>query len=238
MKHVVIYPNQQGVADATAARLAITLTDAIAQRGVAHVVLTGGTVGIELLRSLAASPLADLVDWTSVHVWWGDERFVAAGDPDRNEGQAQEALLHHVPLPEDNIHRMGNSDDFASAEDAASVYAAEIANHDNPAWDVAMFGMGPDGHVASLFPGHPVFAAADRVEAIAVHDSPKPPPTRVSLTLASINRAREVWIVAAGAAKSDAVARGIHGDTGLPVAAVAGTERTLWLLDAAASTAI
>lgn len=238
MKHVIIYPDQQAVADATAARLGITITDAIAQRGAAHVVLTGGTVGIALLNSLANSPFATLIDWTSVHVWWGDERFVAAGDPERNEGQAQEALLRHVPLPEDNIHRMGNSDEYSSPEDAASAYSAEIAAHGSPAWDVAMFGMGPDGHVASLFPGHDVFAFRDAQEAVAVHDSPKPPPTRVSLTLGSINRAREVWIVAAGKAKADAVAQGVHGDKKLPVAAVTGSERTLWLLDAAASTAI
>lgn len=238
MRSVVIYPDQQAVADATGARLGLALSDAIAHRGVAHVVATGGTVGVGLLASLAASPLAGLIDWTSVHVWWGDERFVAAGDPDRNEGQAQEALLSHVPIPEDNIHRMGSADDFASAEDAAAAYCHEVADAGSPVWDVALFGMGPDGHVASLFPGHPVFCADDSAEAVAVNDSPKPPPTRVSLTVSSINRAREVWIVAAGAPKADAVARGLASDATLPVAVVAGTERTLWLLDAAASTKI
>jgi len=169
-------------------------------------------------------------------VWWGDERFVGADDPDRNEGQAQHALLRHAPIPEENIHRMGSSDDFANAEDAASSYSADAAAHGRPTWDVVMLGMGPDGHVASLFPSHPVYITADTVEAVAVHDSPKAPPTRVSMTLATINRAREVWIVAAGASKADVAARGFAGDLSLPVAAVEGTERTLWLLDAAAST--
>ncbi len=253
MRSVVIYADQQAVADATAARLGVTVSDVLAQRGVAHVVLTGGTVGIGLLASLASSPLVGLIDWTSVHVWWGDERFVGAGDADRNEGQAQKALLGRLPLPEENIHRMGSSDDFATAEHAAAAYTDEIAAHGWPMWDVLMLGMGPDGHVASLFPGHSVFAAAavaevaaaeagraeaGGTEAVAVHDSPKPPPTRVSLSLASINRAREVWVVAAGAPKADAVSRGLAGDKNLPVAVVAGTERTLWLLDAAASTLI
>ncbi len=258
MRSVVIYADQQAVADATAARLGVTISDVLAQRGVAHVVLTGGTVGIGLLASLASSPLVGLIDWTSVHVWWGDERFVGAGDADRNEGQAQEALLGRLPLPEENIHRMGSSGDFASAEHAAAAYADEIAAYGRPTWDVLMLGMGPDGHVASLFPGHPVYAAQEVAstdvaeagiaatgiaatgiaEAVAVNDSPKPPPTRVSLSLASINRAREVWVVAAGAPKADAVSRGLAGDKNLPVAAVAGTERTLWLLDAAASTRI
>ncbi len=238
MRRVVIYPDQQAVADATAARLGIAVTDTVAHRGIAHVVLTGGTVGIGLLASLAASPLVTVINWTSVHVWWGDERFVALGDPDRNEAQAQEALLGHVPLPEDNIHRMGSSDDFGAPEQAADAYSREVAFHGTPSWDVLMLGMGPDGHVASLFPGHPVYAAGDSAEAVAVRHSPKPPPTRVSLNLASINRARQVWVVAAGAPKAEAVSRALAGDLRLPAAAVAGTESTLWLLDAAASTAV
>ena len=238
MRSVVIYADQQAVADATAARLGVTISDVIALRGVAHVVLTGGTVGIGLLASLASSPLVGLIDWTSVHVWWGDERFVGARDAERNEGQAQAALLGAVPLPEENIHRMGSTDDFATVEEAAATYAAKVAAHGTPAWDVVMLGVGPDGHVASLFPGHPVYAAGSPAEAVAVHDSPKPPPVRISLSLTSINRAREVWIVAAGEAKSEAVSRGLAGDATLPVAAVAGTERTLWLIDASASTKI
>jgi len=174
----------------------------------------------------------------SVHVWWGDERFVPAGDPDRNELQAQHALLSSVPLPEENIHRMGSSDAFLSPEDAAAAYSAEIAARGTPEWDVAMFGMGPDGHIASLFPGHPVYLAGDHAEAVAVHDSPKPPADRVSLSLASINRARAVWVVAAGEAKADAVADALRSDSILPATRVNGTEQTLWLVDAAASTAI
>ncbi|NTV39135.1 MAG: 6-phosphogluconolactonase [Demequinaceae bacterium] len=238
MRSVVIYADQQAVADATGARLGVTISDVLAQRGVAHVALTGGTVGIALLASLAASPLAGLIDWMSVHVWWSDERFVATGEAERNELQAQHALLALVPLPEDNIHRMGAADAFASPEEAADNYSQKIATAGYPAWDILLLGMGPDGHVASLFPSHPVYLEQGTKEAVAVHDSPKPPPTRLSLSLASINRAREVWIVAAGAAKAEAVARGLAGDKQVPVAAVAGTQRTLWLLDAAASTRI
>ncbi|MCB2411645.1 6-phosphogluconolactonase [Demequina sp. TTPB684] len=238
MRNVVVFPDQQAVADATAARLGVTLTDTIAMRGVAHVVLTGGSVGIGLLASLAASPLARIIDWTSVHVWWGDERFVAAGDAERNEGQAQEALLGAMPLPEDNIHRMPASGEFLSAEAAAEAYADEISANGTPVWDVVMLGMGPDGHVASLFPGHPVFLSGAQAEVLPVHDSPKPPDTRVSLGLDSIRRAREVWIVAAGEAKADAVGRALAGDRDVPAAVVSGTERTLWLIDAAASTRI
>lgn len=236
MRTVVVYADAQAVADATGARLGLAVSDAVAARGVAHVVLTGGTVGVDLLRSLAHSPLASLIDWTSVHVWWGDERFVATGDADRNELQAQEALLSSVPLPEENIHRMGASDTFEAPELAADVYSAKIAAHGFPAWDVALFGMGPDGHVASLFPGHPACEAGEAAEVVAVNDSPKPPPMRTSLTFASINRAREVWVVAAGEGKADAVADALRVGSGLPAAQVRGTERTLWLIDAAAAT--
>lgn len=238
MRRVVIYPDAQAVADATGARLGLVISDAIATRGVAHVVLTGGTVGIDLLRSLASSPLAALIDWTSVHAWWGDERFVPAGDADRNDLQAQHALLSSVPLPEENIHRMGSSDGFATAEAAAAAYATEVTAHGIPVWDVALFGMGPDGHVASLFPGHPVYLAGDDAESVAVHDSPKPPPTRISLSLASINRARQVWVVAAGEAKADAVAEALRSDSTLPASRVHGVDTTLWLIDAAASTRV
>jgi len=237
MRRVLIYPDQQAVADATGARLGLLLADTIATRGRADVVLTGGTVGIALLGSLAQSALAGLIDWTSVHVWWGDERFVATGDGDRNEGQAQEVLLRHVPLPEENIHRMGASDAFETAEAAAEAYAADILAAGSPAWDVALFGMGPDGHVASLFPEHQSFIdGRSGADARAVHDSPKPPPTRVTLSLPAINRAKRVWVVAAGAAKADVVARALAGDATLPAAAVHGVEETLWLIDAEAAT--
>jgi len=237
MRRVVVYPDAATVAQATAARLLTVLTDTLAVQPEAHVILTGGTVGIATLREAAASPLAAAVDWTAVHVWWGDERFVPSGDRDRNEGQAQAALLDAVPLPEANIHRMGASTDFATNVDAAAAYDAEIAGAGSPAWDVALFGMGPDGHVASLFPGHAVFEAQAQASsnAEAVDDSPKPPPLRVTLTLPAINRAKQVWVVAAGAEKADAVAQALHGDSTLPASAVAGTDATLWLIDSAAA---
>lgn len=241
-RHVLVFPDADSVAESTGSRLLLALADAIALRGSAHVVLTGGTVGIQLLARAAESPLAKLVDWTSVNVWWGDERFVATGHADRNEGQAQAALLRTLPLPEENIRRMGAEDQFADVEEAARTYTDAITAAGSPQWDVALFGMGPDGHVASLFPGHPVYeaqrAGSSAPDAVAVEDSPKPPPSRVSLSLQAINRAREVWIVAAGAEKAPAVADALRSDTVLPAGAVHGTERTLWLIDAAASTRV
>ncbi|WNM25921.1 6-phosphogluconolactonase [Demequina capsici] len=230
-------PDRDAVARTTAARLLVTIQDALAAQDVVNVVVTGGTVGIGTLAEVAASPLAGDVDWTSVHVWWGDERFVPAGDPDRNEGQAQSAMLAALPLPEENIHRMGASSEHDTAEAAAEAYRAAITAAGDPAWDVLMLGLGPDGHVASLFPGHPSYTDGGPA-AYAVHNSPKPPPTRVTLSLDSIRRARRVWVIAAGAEKAASVASCVHGDETFPGAAARGTDETLWIIDAAAATAI
>lgn len=233
-RHVVVLPDADAVAAEAATRLLSAIADAVSARGEAHIVLTGGTVGIKTLSKVAASPRRDTIEWASVHVWWGDERFVPPGDPDRNEGQAQEALLKHLTLPEENIHRMGDSHAFANAEDAAAAYLGEMAAHDNPKWDVLLLGLGPDGHVASLFPHHPSFTASS-ASVFAVHHSPKPPATRVSLGLVSIGRARQVWVVAAGAEKADAVKECLAGNESYPGAVVHGSKETLWLIDAVAN---
>ncbi|WP_430866822.1 6-phosphogluconolactonase [Demequina aurantiaca] len=233
-RRVVVLPDANAVAQTAAARLLTAIADALTVEERAHIVITGGTVGTATLAAAAESPLRESIDWTSVHIWWGDERFVAAGDPDRNEGQAQAAFLGHVPIPEENIHRMGDSDSFASVEAAAAAYHAEIAEHGNPQWDVLLLGLGPDGHVASLFPQHHGFTQA-AATVLAIHDSPKPPPTRVSLGLGAINRARQVWVVAAGEGKAEAVRDCLAGNESYPGAVVFGTEQTLWLIDSAAA---
>jgi 6-phosphogluconolactonase len=234
---VIVYPTAATLARATAVRFLTEVTDALALRGVAHVVLTGGRIGTAVLDEVAASPLRDDVDWTSLHVWWGDERFVPEGDPDRNEGQAQRALLGRVRLPEENIHRMAAASPGVTPQDGAVRYAEELARFGDPCptFDVLLLGLGDDGHVASIFPGETRVEGNAESSVIAVEGSPKPPATRISLTLATINRARQVWIVAAGHDKAAAVSRCLAKDPSLPGARVAGTERTLWLVDAAAA---
>lgn len=233
-REVVVLPDADAVAKDTAERLIHAVVKSVESKGRADIVLTGGTVGTATLAAVAASPLQQSVNWSAVHVWWGDERFVPAGDADRNEGQAQEALLDHVALPDSNIHRMGDSDSFASAEAAAAAYHAEISDQGNPEWDVLMLGLGPDGHVASLFPQHPGFTHP-AASVIAVHDSPKPPSDRVSLGLEAIRNAHQVWVVAAGANKAEAVGDCLAGNESYPGAVVRGTKHTLWVIDAAAA---
>ena len=243
-RDVVVHPDATLLAQATAARLLVALVDAQSHRAPLHVVLTGGTVGIATLAAVAASPVRDAVDWSQVHLWWGDERFLPDGDGDRNETQARDALLTALgdALPTANVHPVAALDDTVpTPEAAAEAYAAELARYADdgrqvPRFDVLLLGMGPDGHVASLFPGHPA-VDVEGVATAGVHGSPKPPPLRVTLTFDAIRGAREVWVVAAGAEKATAVASALSSApvSVTPAAGALGTERTLWLLDAAAA---
>ncbi|CAL8978302.1 tRNA 5-hydroxyuridine methyltransferase [Cellulomonas sp. T2.31MG-18] len=244
--HVVVHPDADVLAEATAARLLTRLVDLQSDHSPVHVVLTGGTVGIAVLRAVAASPVRGAVDWSDVHLWWGDERFLPAGDPDRNEVQAREALLDALgdALPADHVHAMpSRTAQVPDTDTAARLYAAELARHAPadaalavPSFDVLLLGMGPDGHVASLFPGHATLSVSDRT-VVGEDDSPKPPPPRVSLTFPAIQAAAEVWVVAAGDGKADAVAAALRGApaTEVPAAGAVGVARTLWLLDVASA---
>ncbi len=233
---VVVHPSKQALADAAAARLVVALVDAQSARGVAHVSLTGGSMGSEIVRSLAATPARAAVDWTRVHVWWGDERYLPAGDPDRNDTQNDDAGLDTLGLDPAHVHRVAGPDASASAEESAQAYADAIHAAGNGAFDVMVLGVGPDGHIASLFPHHPAAGTTDAM-AVAVHDSPKPPPDRVSLTRECLERSRLVWFLVAGGDKADAVRRGVTGSpfAETPAAHVHGSEQTLWLVDADAA---
>lgn len=242
-RNVVVVPDAAALAETTAARLLLAVVDAQSVRRPVHVVLTGGTVGIATLAAARRSPLAAAVDWSGVHLWWGDERYLPTGHPDRNETQAREALIDHVPVPAGNVHPMPGPDRAASPEAAALDYAADLARFAAPdadpavpAFDVLLLGVGPDGHVASLFPGLPGPTEVTSA-VVGVHDSPKPPPQRVSLTFPAINAAGHVWLVAAGAEKAPKVGEALAGaaPADVPAAGPHGRERTLWLLDAAAA---
>ncbi|QQQ74446.1 6-phosphogluconolactonase [Saccharothrix sp. 6-C] len=239
---LVVHRDGDLLAAATAARLVTALVDAQAARGSASLVLTGGRTGIAVLEHLRATPARDAVDWTRVDLYWGDERFLPAGHPERNETQAREALLDHVPVPASRVHVMEPSDGRfgddpeAAAEAYAAVLAAAEGDGAVPPFDVCLLGVGEEGHVASIFPESPAVAERER-PVVAVRDCPKPPPTRVSLTLPAIRAAREVWLMTTGAAKAAAVASGVAGEdeSRLPAAGARGLHRTLWLLDSAAA---
>jgi 6-phosphogluconolactonase len=235
MSSVQILTNRdaEGLAHAVAARLITRLIDVQAGGGIAQVVLTGGRVAAVVYRAVAESPARTAIDWSRVEFWWGDERFLPAGDPERNETQAWDALLSHVDVDPARVHAMA-PDEGQGAEAAAEAYASALAASGVQTFDVLMLGVGPDGHVASLFPGYPELTATD-AWAVAVHDSPKPPPTRVSLTFPALARSREVWFVVSGEDKAEAVAKGVAGDASVPASIPKGLERTLWLIDDAAA---
>lgn len=228
---------------AAAARFVSRIDEVLGARSSAHVVLTGGGAGIRTLADVRALPAAGGVDWARVHVWWGDERFLPDGDADRNETQAREALLDHVPVRAENVHVMPPSGAASDPEDAARAYAEDLARLAGPTdrplvprFDVLMLGVGPDGHVASLFPEHPQVHEGE-LTVVGVRGSPKPPPERVSLTFPAINAADEVWLLATGAEKAPAVGLALAGagPVQIPAAGVSGRRRTVWLLDRAAA---
>ena len=241
---LIVHPDASLLAKAVAARLVTRLVDAVSAAGRANLVLTGGRIGTELLEELAAAPARDAVDWQRVDFWWGDERFAPTGDPDRNETGARAALLDTINADPARVHPMPGPDgpDGDDPEAAAARYAAELAAATRPedhgpvpSFDVLMLSIGPEGHVASLFPGMP--AVYDTRPVVAVRGSPKPPPIRITLTFPSIQAAREVWLLASGAEKADAVALELSdaGPVQFPAAGARGRQRTLLLVDEAAA---
>jgi 6-phosphogluconolactonase len=243
---IVVEPSADLLAETTAARLLATLVSALSERDVAHLVLTGGSIVEHVLRTVRDHPVRDAVEWQRVHVWWGDERYVAPDSDERNDEPAFAALLNALALDPALVHRMPATDSgFGDdAEAAAAAYAAELAaavtpdrsGDDVPNFDVVLLGVGPDGHCASLFPGHPGVYERD-ASVIAVRDSPKPPPTRLSLTFRALDAADEVWFVASGEGKAQAVAAALSGAAPeqVPAAGPRGRTRTLWLVDDAAA---
>jgi 6-phosphogluconolactonase len=230
------------LADAVAARLVTALVDSRAQGGPASLVLPGGGIGIASLRALRDSPAVHAVDWPYVDVWWGDERFVPADSPDRNERQAREALLDAVDVDPARVHPMGaaGGPDGDDVDAAAARYAQELAAAAPgtamvPPFDVLMLGMGPEGHIASIFPESP--AAYDERTVLGVHGCPKPPATRITMGFSAIQAARQVWLIVAGEDKAQAVALALSGAgrVQVPAAGAVGRQQTLWLLDEAAA---
>jgi 6-phosphogluconolactonase len=198
--------------------------------------LTGGSIAEAVHRELARLSPSSEVDWSRVVVWWGDERFVAADDPERNAGQARAAFLDAVGVDPARVHEMPSTDAAADVDAAAAAYSEQVREHGAGAFEVLMLGVGPDGHIASLFPSHPALDARDAI-AVGVRDSPKPPPERVSLTFEALNHARAVWFLVSGDGKAEAVARAMGGADvhEVPATGVTGEDETIWFLDRASA---
>lgn len=238
---IEVHADAAELATAVAGELLSRLADLQDAGRVPQIALTGGTIAEAIHREIARLSPGSEVDWTRVVVWWGDERYVAPDSPDRNALDARAAFLDVVGVPDEHRHEMPSTADAPDVDAAASSYAADLREHGSGSFDVLMLGVGPDGHIASLFPGHPGLDAADAI-AVGVTGSPKPPPERVTLTFEALNRSTAVWFLVSGDGKAEAVARA-HGGTSdapvdrheVPAAGVSGTDETIWFLDRASA---
>lgn len=240
-RRVIVHADKGELAGAVAARFITKSIDLIDEFGEVTVVLTGGTMGSAVLEAINASPARDSVDWSRVNVWWGDERWLPAGDPERNETQARAALLDFVTLDPARVHPFPSSDGPYDLDAAAAVYAEDLLEHGGrgsalPWFDITFLGMGPDGHIASLFPEKSGIRETVAT-VIPVRNSPKPPPERLSLTLPVINSSARVWLVLAGPDKASALGLTLAGASTneVPTAGVEGRRRTLFFVDAEAA---
>ncbi|MDP3950855.1 6-phosphogluconolactonase [Microbacterium sp.] len=243
-KLVVVEPTAAELAERVADRF-LTRVKARTRNGrIAHIALTGGSMGGTVLRAVAAHPKADRIDWSLVHFWWGDERFVAGDDQDRNALQSRTALLDHIEVPAENIHEVAAADSGLTLDEAAEAYAAELARFGDaeqawPSFAVCFLGVGPDGHIASLFPDRPEVTETDAA-VLPVRDSPKPPAERVTLTRPVINSSKRVWLVLTGADKASALGLALAGAsyTNVPAAGAKGRKRTIFFVDQAAASEV
>lgn len=244
-RSVIVHDDRRSLAAGVADRFFDVLAEVLAAKPTAHLVLTGGTVGAEVLAAIAASPRLLSLDWNRIELWWGDERWLPSGDSERNDTLADDALLTALvadgALDPARIHRAPASDGPLGLDAAALHYADELARYAPdgakvPAFDLVFLGVGPDGHVASLFPGREGIRVTEAT-VIAVRESPKPPPERLSLTLPAINGADRVWLCLAGADKAAALGLALAGAStvDVPAAGVTGRLRTVFFIDGAAT---
>ena len=243
---VLVQHDRDALAASVAARLVTVIVEAQSDRGHVHLCLAGGGIITRCLSALRASPACDSVDWSSVHVWWADERFLPEGDAERNETSARLALLDSVPLDPAHVHPMPAEDGRRGVDEAASHYSQTLLRESRqddhaavPSFDFTLLGICEDAHVASLFPQSPAVHEAERW-VVGVHGAPKPPAARISLTLRALAASQEIWLIASGAAKADAVRLALSpaGSVQVPAAGARGRERTLLLLDADAASAL
>lgn len=236
-KRVVVSPDAAALASDVAKRLLERLIRRTASRKTSHLLLTGGAIGTEVLRAAGSHPRRGEVDWTTVHLWWGDERFLPAGHDERNDTGARRALIDHIDIPAANVHAMAGSDEVPDMDAAAAAYAAELARFGDdeqpwPAFFVCFLGVGPDGHIASLFPDRGEIQDTEHA-VLPVRDAPKPPSDRLTLTRPVLNSSRCVWLVVSGVDKAAALGLALAGASyeTVPAAGAKGRKRTLFFVD-------
>lgn len=219
-----VFSDADELVPALADALCAEAETAIAARGAFHLVLAGGSTPLALYRALADKQAGD-AHW---HVWYGDERCLQADHTERNSVMAESAWLSASSIPPENRRPVPAEQ---GSHQAAAAYASWLTGV--PDFDVVLLGMGEDGHTASLFPGHGWGEAPGSPDVLAVNDAPKPPPERVSLSVARLNRSTRVWFVITGSGKRHALRNWATGEA-LPIAAVHGQQQTIAWVDALA----
>jgi len=222
---LTLYSDINELAEEVTAQTLAAIENGLLARGEFHLVLTGGTLGVQISQNLVGAFNSAPELYQGLHIWFSDERFVELASPERNCAPLHGTITNtHVV-----VHEALATDSQATIEEAVKHYQDAL---NGVTIDLNIIGVGPDGHVASLFPG---IADLDDVRTIfAITDSPKPPAVRISFTMNFINQAREIWIVAAGESKADAVAKIIEGDLSIPASYVSAKERTRLIVDQAA----
>lgn len=213
----------------------VELLDArLTQQPTCSLVLSGGKTPETLYLLLATCHYQSRLDWSRVHLFWGDERYVPHDDPRSNYSLAYTAWLSKAPIPPENIHPMPTH--YPNPDDAARAYEAELRAHFGaeapfPVFDLVLLGLGDDGHIASLFPGDPVLEETTRW--VVPSRAPVAPPQRLTLTLPVLNASPRIWFLVSGDAKRAAIEQLFSGaECTLPAARIhPRMERFWWLSD-------
>ena len=222
------FTNAEQVATAVGEELFRFVRETLLKQDRVDIALTGGTVGIASLAAASNHPFEEL-DLSRLHIWWGDERFVEKDSEERNDKQAERVWLRKLSIPRENVHSFPFKSKGYSLE-AATQQFAKNAESSFQGFDLMLMGMGPDGHVASLFPGQEQLSVTGL--AIGVSNSPKPPKERISFSYESINLAKQIWFTVAGADKAEAVLQVFNNEEPtLPAAKIHGKEKTVWFID-------
>lgn len=222
---LTIYENSSELIEVVVEEILAAIDFGLVEKGRFDLVLTGGTLGIAISSALITVFNSQRASYAGLHIWFSDERFVHADSDERNCAPFHRNLKNSHVI----VHQVLALADTTSVAEAVRDYSNQLEGVEI---DLNILGVGPDGHVASLFPG--IADLDDQRDIFAIEDSPKPPPVRVSFTMSFINTAREVWIVASGESKADAVASIVEGDVSIPASYVSGRERTRLIVDQAA----
>lgn len=222
---LTLYEDATELASAVAHEAMELMALHLLERAVCHIALTGGSLGSQFAYKLVESLNAQSTDLTGLHIWFSDERFEAASSGLRNAKPVRDGLKNLSIT----VHEVKSTDSGLSVVEAATSYEAEL---DEIEMDICVLGLGPDGHVASLFPHH--WDPHEQARAIAVTDSPKPPAERVSFSMDFINSSSQVWIIAAGESKAIAVTQVLEGNRDIPAGHVQGRELTRLIVDSEA----